>query len=92
MSFMEFLLPDGWTVSVDESDGPKRMPVEWPRPGEWWELRECPEHDPDPSIGLRSFRWKDQVPRREITARMKCACLIPTFEPGALKGPTGAQG
>jgi len=90
--FTDFILPDGSHLySVDESEGPKRMAVEWPRAGEWWALRHCREHDSSPT-SVRYSRKADQFPKDEISARMKCGCLSPDFEPWALKGPTGPQG
>lgn len=88
----EFILPNGARVTQDESLGKKRMVVERPRTGEWWEVQSCKTHDVEGSQNVGGYYWKKQLSDLRMRARMKCGCFGPAFQPGAMVGPTGWQG
>lgn len=85
----DFRLQDGGVVSVDESEGEKRLRVGEPRIGEWWQRGYCERHEPHHPW---SGEWREDLLKFDWSESLKCGCLVPTYKPGAMDGPKGAQG
>ena len=89
----DFRLQDGSIVTVDESKGEKRLRVGEPRVGEWWAVLRCEIHEPfHPCIFQYQEKRELPIECYKYPDRLRCGCLVPTFEPGAMAGPRGWQG
>lgn len=87
LSETEYLAQDGLLLRMNDLVGPQpEALVGAPREGEWWETRACDIHQ---KAG-ETFQWDGRF--LDVSVRLACRCLVPTFAPGALAGPTGLQG